>query len=836
MREFAQSDAEYVEKILGTSAQTGLSHHDAERRKESGKNILLPDYRVSIGRFLSLLVRKLSAFFMLFSLAFSVFFLPFYVTLAVGGIFVAYLLVLFLFFAYREKEYQKLALASLPYVRVVRDGKLIRISPEELVVGDLLKLVAGDVLYTSAYIISETPVEVVCERNSKVETFLKHGGACFSEGEAHNLLFCGDALRSGECYAFVIDTSHTPVENEWELMSVSEKSQSRLCHMGVRLSVVLAGIGLLFSFFFVKNSFLMAEIILCFAVILAISPAAWSDLFFDCIFLSHNKKMLSKHGALFSSMQAVENIAKGNCYLLPSKSVFRGSKYVVRSFESGAGIKIGEMSSQTTQELTLISSVLLKLRDKYAVPLSEKHFTAFCKRHLSESYELEIGALAFSKAHDGMSIAAVRNFSDGRAFSFVGADPEHLLPYAVSISEKGRTRLLDKQTKELMLSSVRKLKKEGYELIAYAETQTRVYGDSFPALTADMKLLGFFVLSELPDKKIDNALLQIADEKSKAFFFHNGEDPSWIIDALPLLKDALVIDARDNNIAEKLLTYVSAPDIPFAIGIHFTPLDQSRLAHMLEEAGYVTVASASSFADHRLMCAASVALAPPKSLSTECVGVVHTSADAYASEHISSQTSCVSEARILLRSFEVSASYFCVSLLARSAIFLCGIFFGLFLFDPISLAILSFAFDMLAYLFLSQVVSQSDDMADILSSRRRNPGLFLGAFLGAVAIGVLAIFMSFFAQHFQFSVASFVFLSLVLMLNVGVFRFSFARFSVYSVLFALFSVFAVGCFLLIDFFQNGASLGGALPFWALVPTVILFAAGKITESVLISKK
>ncbi len=836
MREFAQCDVEYVEKILQTSAKTGLSCNDVERhRQEWGKNVLLPDYRISVRRFMSRLAHKISVFFMLFSLILAAFFLPLYVALAVGCAYALFLAVLFVFFAYREKEYRKLALASLPYIRVIRDGKLLRISPEELVVGDLLKLTAGDVLYVNAYIVSEAAVEAVCERNGKRDTYVKHGGPSFEEGEAHNLLLFGDALRSGECRAIVTDVSHAPVRNEWEIMSLSEKSQTRLCRMSVRLSVAFSGIGLLFAFFFVRDAAMLVGILLSIAVLLAISPASWCELLFDCIFLSRNRKMLLKSGALFSSVQVTENVAQGNCYLLPTKSVFRGSKYVVRSFESGTGVKISENSSQNTQELTLISSVLLQLREKYAVPFSEKHFMAFCKKHLMESLNLEIGALAFSNQHDGMSIAAVRNFSDGRAFSFVGADPEDLLPYVVSVSEKGRTRLLDKQSKNAMLSSVRKLKKEGYELIAYAETQTRVYGSDFPALNADMKLLGFFVLSELPDKKIELALSKIVQDKSKAFFFHNGDDPSWIMEAVPLLKDAPVIDARDSHLPEKIMEYISSSDIPFAIGIHFSPIDQSKLAHLLENAGYTTMAYGSSFADHRLMCASSIAVAPPKNANGECVGIVHSAADVYASEHISSQTVCVSEARTMLHAFDVSAAYFCVSLLARSVIFLCGILLGVFLLNPLSLAILSCALDMLAYVFLSHVVSKQDGSPDILSARNRNLGLFLGSFLGALAIGVLAIVMTVFPQRFGFGVSSFVFPALLLMLNVGVFRFSSARFSVHSFLFALFSVLAIVLFFAIDFWQSGVLFGGELPFWVLIPTVVLFTTGKIMESIFISK-
>ncbi len=838
MREYAQYDAAYVGKMLETSLQNGISSASAPmRREKTGKNRVVPEGRVSLARFGSFLVRKLSFFLILAALLLAAFVLPLLTTLAIGGAYLAYLIVLFCVFSYREREYARVAADSLPYVRVIRDGKLQLISPEELVVGDLLNLSAGDVLFADAYIITESAVEAVCMRDGERETLIKHGGPCYNIGEEHNILLMGDALRAGQCQALVTRVSENAPKLGDEQMSYTERSQSRLCRMSVRLSTALAGIMLLFSFFFVRDVFLLARILLCTATLLAISPAAWCELWLDTVFLSRNRKMKVRHGASFSSMQAAEEAAKGNCFLLSTRSIFHSSRYVVRSFESGTGVRISEMSKQNTQELSLISAALLKIREKHEASLTEKHLAAFCKRHVREELSLEIGATAFSTERGGMSIASVRTLSDGRAFSFVGADPEVLLPYVVAVSEKGRTRLLDKLTKETMLASIRKMKKNGYKLVAYAETQTRVFGDAFPALAADMKLLGFLVLSEIPDEQIENTLTWIKGEQKKAFFFHDGDDPTWITDALPLLRDAPVLDAKDEKIAEKLLIYASSPDIPFAIGLHFSPLLQSKLAHMLSDAGYVTVATGTAFSDHRLMCAADVAIASPKSVTGDNVGIVHVSAGMYAKEHIASEAACVKEAEQLLHTFGVSSAYFCASLLARSVILLVSVLFGVFLLTPILLTVLGFAVDLLAFLCLSHVSSLSEDDDDVIAARNRNLGFFAGSFFGALAIGGLGLFMTFFAESFRFGIAAFVFLSLLLMLNVGVFRFASARPSRYFILFSVCSLLSFLGFLAVDFIQTqDRSFYGELPFWALIPTVILFGVGKTVEGFVLSNK
>lgn len=804
--------------------------------KKTGKNVLVDDRRATLGRFCSFLAGKLSVFLFGAALLLAAFLLPLFTVIAVGAVYLAYLIILFCLFTYREKGYARLAADALPYVKAVRDGKVMSISPEELVKGDLLKLAAGDVLFANAYIVSEEAVEAVCVRNGMRETLIKRGGASYDMNEPENILLIGDVLRAGECHALVIGLSEQPLENEDSWSSYTERSQSKLCRMSVRLSLALAGVMLLFAFFFLRNPELLVSILLSAAALLALSPAAWCDLLLDAVFLAGNAKMKERHQAWFSSMQAAEEAAGGNCFLLSTRAIYHSSRYAVKSFESGTGIRVSEMSGQNTPELSTICTLILKIREKNAHAQSERHLTAFCKRHAENNSPLTIDGTAFSEK-SGISVTSVRNAKDGRAFSFVEGSPEALLPYAASVSEQGRVHLLDNKTKESMLAAIAKIKKNGHKLVAYAISQTRVSENAPVVLAADLKLLGFFVLSELPDEKIEQTLKWIAQENKKAFFFHDGDDPSWITDALPMLSDIPVLDANDPSISDRLSFYVTHPEMPFAIGLHFTPAMQSRLAHMLADAGYRTVAAGASFADHRLMCAASVSIAPLKSRAEENVGVVRSSAGMYAKQHVASETACVREAEKLLHSFGVFSSYLCASLLARSIILLVGIFFGALLLPPTVVALLGCAVDLAAFFCLSRVASKPEDAADINTARDRNFGFFLGTVFGSLAIGALGLAMSFWAEQFRFDAQTFVFCALLLMLNVGVIALASAKVSRYSVLFCAFSVLAFAALVGIRMLLTQSTVFyGELPFWALIPTVVLIGVGKIANAFLSKNK
>ncbi len=832
MNKYIQQTAAQMEKILRTSATAGLSPSAvSEAQARYGKNLVFPKTPTSFGSFLVQLFKRISFYVMVLAILLAVLTHHVVEACAVGAIYVFFLGFSYLLYRYRAKKKRSLYLASSASVRAIRGGRVYLVSPEELVVGDLIELRAGDVLYADAYVVTEGEMEVFCKREHFHETLVKHGGACFEGvGEAFNLLCVGDVVRAGEGRALVTAISATPPIEERE-DSLTEKTQKKLCRLAVRLSASITVLALLIAgFLTMHDAALFARIFLCAAVICAISPCAWSELLYDCLFFNANEKIRSRRYALFTSMQAVEDTAKGDAFLLPTKSIFQGSRYVVRAYENGAGTRITENGKQSTEELSLISAALLAIHKENASSGYEKYLLAFCKKHADKAPFLKLGTVLASPSSKDISIASFQNQKDGRSFSFVAGDPEELLSYMLYISEDGRVRLLDEQTKSRMLSAVRKLKKDGHRLVAYAETQTRISGNDFPFLSKDMKLLGFFVLSELPDRRITDALKWVADTGKKAFFFHNGENPDWIIDALPLLKNAPIIDGHAENFTYEILAYAKDKNLPFAIGIHMSAEQQSQLAHVLENESYQTVAYGMQYSDHRLMCAAALAIAPIKELRKESVGIVQESAAVYAKEHVASQIGAVKEAAGLIRSFGVSTAYFCASLLARSALFLFGAIFGKLFLAPVVLAVFSSVIDLLAFWCLSHVKSANDGTEEIDSARHRNLGLVLGILFGALVTGALALWMAAVPSFFPFSYAAFSFAALLFMLNVGVLRFASVRYSASVLLFPLVSLAA--CLVLLLAESVGmpyAYFSPVFPFWVLAPTVVLLGVGKAVE-------
>lgn len=820
MNKYINQNTARMEKILATSAKSGLSSTAVkERLLANGKNALLPKKRNAFFVFLSFAVSTFGIFSMAGALVLAWYFLPLTAfvaaTVAYGVILLFWILLSF----YREKAILDLRQKELPCVKVIRDGRTRYVSPEDLVIGDLMVLSAGDILYADAHVATDEEIEVFCERNGARGVMVKHGGACFDETEeSFNLLCKGDIIRVGDALAFVTQTaSEAPPFDKRALQTVRRKS--KVCRFFSVLTVLLSLLTVVIAYFTTEGS-AFALVCLSAAALIAFSPVALCELLLDCIFLHSNRKNAKKKGVSFSSLHAVGEAAKADCFLLPTKSVFHGSRFVLRSFECMNGERIAARSGKNSPELSLISSALVSIHDRYSIPGCERFLLDFCRAHSENGPALALQSLAVSSQYADFSVASFAVPSEGRSFSFVGGDPELLLPYALYVSDMGRTRLLDEKSGAALLSDIRRLKKNGCRLMAYAETQLRVVNGTFPRLVRDMKLLGFFILNELPDGKITDTLRTLVREKKRVFLFHDGDDPSWVTSSLPLLADAPVMDGNSESFCDEIRVFAMNRDITFAIGIHMTAQKQAQVAKMMEMYGYTTMAAGSSFAEHRLMCSASLAIAPSKAQPEKCRGLSYSAASVYSDENITAQTESVFSARRLLGALKRCAMYLSIAALARGLIFLLGVLFGQVLLPPFIMMAFSFIVDLLAVWAICRASSS------VLSARVRGNALLAGMTAGALTLGGIAAYMASHTEIFTFSYVSFVILSLLLLLNVGILRFLYSRITASALLLPFFSCILFALYLLYVFFlQGGFSFNAELPFWSLLPTVSLLAFG-----------
>lgn len=837
--QYAHQNTARMEKVLETSAEKGLSAAEADARlRKYGINRMTPKRRSPFVAFLLTVLRNCSLPLYLLALAITAPFLRGAVVLPTV-IYVAFLCVYCILFIRRERLLRKHEESMLPRARVVRDGKVSLVSPQKLVKGDLLLLSPGDMLYTYAHITTDEEVEVYCIREETSRVLRKHGGDCFDVSEeSFNFLAPGDIIRGGNAQAFVTEKREDDEEGVTDEADTL-KNHGKMCKMATRVAFVAAFAVLLFAFFrtcFTADAasvtFLGESLLLC-VLLIATASTSFYPLLFDLLFLIKNKRSATKKGGAFVSVSETETVAGVDSFVLSTRSLFRSARYVSKYFETSSGRRVTE-KMQGTAELAVIAEALAAMQKRCELSMQEEAVLEFCSKQLTKRPSFEV----YAKAANGRyTLASYHAVSDNRSFSLVWGDAESLIPQLIYVSEEGRTRLIDAKRKDAMLEGVRQLKRNGYRFYLFAETQTRnTQSGGVPERFSDAKLLGFFALRKCSDVGAEKTIERLKAAGKKVFFIHDGESAAWLSKEIAVLEDVPVIYGDSNRFHDELSYFVSSDELPLCIGVHLTPQQKAQVVTALENAGRRVAAAGTGFGDHRMMHAATVAIAPMREDADETPAAVLSIASARAKEHVSAAVETVQTASRLLSSFGILTAALCASLLGRTAVVLLGALFGNAFHSSGYYAIFGILFDLLAFLCFSVTDNgkRYTGFYGLVRENERNLCLFAGYVMGSLTVGVISSFV----RIPSMTPESFVFVSMLLMLNVGLWYFSYSSHSSALRLYSLASALVT-----LTVFLTGHLSGGKygflfepqLLFWALIPVVVLLVTGKILDFYLLRK-
>ncbi|MBQ9736162.1 MAG: hypothetical protein IJV96_05205 [Clostridia bacterium] len=833
-KKYAEQNTARMEKILKSSAQTGLTEQEAQRRlQKDGKNAVLAPSKNAVASTLGGVLKNGTLPFFALILLLCASALGKDILLPLG--IYLFFLVAFLLLSHRRRQWSLAhQRATLPLVKVLREGKHLHLSPEDLAVGDLLELAAGDVLYTYAHILSDEPITAFCKREGKGELFLKHGGDCFDEtDEPFNSLRPGDVVREGRARAFVYALTPTPVSLE-KPQAQTVDNHGKMCSLASRICFVFVFLMLAVAFLracLSSDTTLLCDTLLLSGSLLATASVVFHPVLFDLLFFIRNKKNKAEHGGSFASVADAELLTEADSFVLSSRSMFRSAQYVTKHFETASGKRISDQK-RTTVELSLIADALCATEKKCELSLREQALYGFSvTRTTVRSLTLYAKATTDDYTH-----ASFHGTADGKPVSLVWGKADALISELSYFSEDGKTRLLDAGSKRDMLEGVERLSTHGYSVLAFAETQVRNTPGGIVASFPDLKLLGFFALRKASDEQAERTLLSLKEEGKKVFFIHDGESADWLRQEIRLLSGVPVLDGRAESFRDELGCFVSDEELSFAIGTHLTSLQRAQVVQALEGRGYRVVAYGESFEDHRMMCAATAAMAPLKK-KENAAPIVMRKASLHCEEHISAQVDSVQSASKMLGGFGVLTAFLCASLLGRSVLAFLGVCFGVGLLPVAYYMIAGIVFDLLAFWCYANSSPKENygGWKTLLHENIENASLFVGLVFGSLVTGILAVVMQMNASHFAFDLEAFVLFSLLLLMNVGMWRFSSARHSASTLLFPFVSVSLLSLAFLAHLWSGGVfgfSMRPEMFFWALFPTAALLATGIGTQAYL----
>ena len=334
MKFYALDKEEVLEKL--GSSESGLSSGEAESRLEkNGKNKLVESKKESLlVRFLKQLAEPMTII-LLVAAAISAF-VEIYNGVSSGHwefpadvvIIMAVVLINAVLGVFQESKAEKAIEAlqemSAATSKVIRDGKLISVHSEDLVVGDVIVLEAGDAVPADARIIecasmkieeaALTGESVPVDKKEEVLTLGEHGDVTL--GDRKNMVFMGSTVVYGRGKAVVVGTGmDTEMGKIADALAKAEEGktplQIKLAGLSKILTYLVIGICVvIFGVQLIRNGFGFDTVLSSFMLAISLAVAAIPEGLATVvtIVLSIGVTNMSKRNAIIRKLTAVETL------------------------------------------------------------------------------------------------------------------------------------------------------------------------------------------------------------------------------------------------------------------------------------------------------------------------------------------------------------------------------------------------------------------------------------------------------------------------------------------------------------------------------------------------
>lgn len=320
--------ADEIKTQLNTDIKSGLSNEEAQKRLKSyGKNMLTPKKQKGV---ITLFFEQLNDFMVIILLIAA--FISFLISLKEGNggfsdsiIILAIVILNSIVGVVQEKKAQKsidaLKKLSSPKATVIRNGKKRKINAQDIVKGDLVSLVSGDIVPADCRIISSTELcvdessltgeAVESEKNSQIlsEEHLPLGDRC-------NMLYSSSSVIRGKCLAIATATGMETEVGHIASMLMEEKDektplQKKLSETGKILGIAALIIcAVIFIIGLIKH--LPPLEMFMTSVSLAVAAIPEGLVAIVTITLSIGVTRLSRHNAIVRHLPSVETLGSAS--------------------------------------------------------------------------------------------------------------------------------------------------------------------------------------------------------------------------------------------------------------------------------------------------------------------------------------------------------------------------------------------------------------------------------------------------------------------------------------------------------------------------------------------
>ena len=585
---------------LKSDKEKGLSFEEATNRFEKfGGNIIQSDKGkhpliILLEQFNSLMV-----YLLLFAAGLSFWFKEYLDTTAILVVILINAVIGFWMELQAQRSMNALKkMVSIPS-KVFRDGKLIEISSEELVLGDVFFLEAGDMITADARIIQATQLSVneasltgEAMPVEKKETELLEKTPL---AERCNMLHKGTYVTNGNTKAIVTATgmqtelgkiahlvqsakqSATPLELKLQLFS------RKLIYITVILVVIIFVVGL----FTHGNYVEMLET----AIALAVAAIPEGLPIVATLALAQGMMKMARHKVIVKKLAAVETLGGTTVICMDKTGTLTQNKIEVTKVISA------DINSEKNMELLTCISVLcntasIEIKNDSIIEIGDPletgllkyaHKQGVLKEHVEKNFQ-KINEVPFSS--ETKMMATLHKNTDGFIVFAKGAAEEILNKCTFITNENNKTELNDKAKNEWIEQS-EKLATSGLRIIAGAYKETT--NENTPLLE-DLIFAGLYCMMDLPAEDVFQAIQEAKDAGIKLVMI-TGDHPAtanYIANQLHISSEnTLPITGKEMQPYEHLTEADKQKWLHTSVFARVTPAQKLDLVAVLQEKGNI---------------------------------------------------------------------------------------------------------------------------------------------------------------------------------------------------------------------------------------------------------
>lgn len=474
---------------------------------------------------------------------------------------------------------------------VIRDGEESEIPMEEIVVGDIIRLNAGDMIPADVRIISSKDLFIsessmtgeseVVEKFSKLSKQTKNK-EILSHFELENLAFMGTNVTSGTATAIVLSTGNDTVLGnmadtitEEREMTNFDKGVNSVSMLLIKFMIIMIPIVFVINGI-TKGDWLQA---LLFSISVAVGLTPEMLPMLVTTNLAKGAVRMAKYKTVVKKLNSIQNFGAMDILCTDKTGTLTEDKIVLENHLDIHGnedirvLRYGYLNSHFQTGLrNLLDVAILKYGD-------EEGFN-----NLANEYE-KVDEIPFDFARRRMSVVLKDNKNKTKLIT-KGAI-EEMLEISSYAEYKGEVVDLTDDIKKEILETVNKLNENGMRVIGVAQKNNPSSVESFSVKDeSDMVLMGYISFLDPPKESSKYAIESLKDYgvEVKVLTGDNEKVTKYVckqvgIDVTNILLGSEIEDMTDRELGEKVkITNVFAK---------LSPAQKARIVSMLKENGHV---------------------------------------------------------------------------------------------------------------------------------------------------------------------------------------------------------------------------------------------------------